>query len=252
MTSAPTNRPITRFSRRRFHVHAPRESCHHRSPPTTGHRFYSSETGRWLNRDPLGEGGGLNLVAFVNNDCVGKIDKLGEVPWKPEPPPSNAVTPQGPFTTCKVAVKCTWATVFGVPIPIKHCGLVINTGNGVFEMHGTGGTINTVYMVPSTASAATGPWKTQNPQVCACLVNRMSTWNQLKVPRNNRCQNSNWTLNCGLKKCKVNVNWGNQSKPLGFNCRTCLKWYVPKSPIGAPTGSPGGCCIQRGPAPCPA
>jgi RHS repeat-associated protein len=218
----------------------------------TGHRFYNSNSGRWLNRDPKGEGGGVNIYVFVNNDGVGKVDKLGEVPWAPEPPPSNAVTPQGPFPSCKIAVKCTWATAFGIPIPFKHCGLVIDTGNGVYEMHGTGGTINTQFMIPSSTSAATGPWTSQNPQVCACLVNRMATWNQLNVPRNNMCENSNWTLKCGLNKCSANVNWGSQSKPRGFNCRKCLRWSNPSSPIGAPTGSGGGCCTLYGPSPCPA
>ncbi|MBM4309920.1 MAG: hypothetical protein FJ119_03090, partial [Deltaproteobacteria bacterium] len=32
-----------------------------------GYRYYSSELGRWLNRDPLGERGGINLNAFVKN-----------------------------------------------------------------------------------------------------------------------------------------------------------------------------------------
>lgn len=33
--------------------------------------------GRWINRDPLGEDGGLNLYGFVLNDGVNSIDSLG-------------------------------------------------------------------------------------------------------------------------------------------------------------------------------
>jgi len=33
--------------------------------------------GRWLNRDPIGERGGLNLYAFVGNDGVNLWDLLG-------------------------------------------------------------------------------------------------------------------------------------------------------------------------------
>ncbi len=42
-----------------------------------GFRFYSPETGRWLNRDPIGEEGGLNLYGFVGNDGMNGWDFLG-------------------------------------------------------------------------------------------------------------------------------------------------------------------------------
>jgi RHS repeat-associated protein len=42
-----------------------------------GYRFYDPLTQRWLNRDPIGERGGINLYAFVGNDPVQKIDPLG-------------------------------------------------------------------------------------------------------------------------------------------------------------------------------
>ena len=31
-------------------------------------RYYNPQTGRWLNKDPIGEDGGLNLYGMVNND----------------------------------------------------------------------------------------------------------------------------------------------------------------------------------------
>lgn len=39
--------------------------------------YMDPATGRFLNRDPLGESGGLNLYAFCNNDPVNGIDYLG-------------------------------------------------------------------------------------------------------------------------------------------------------------------------------
>lgn len=44
-----------------------------------GYRFYNPSTGRWLNRDPIGEAGGFNLNAFGNNDLVNGCDPLGLV-----------------------------------------------------------------------------------------------------------------------------------------------------------------------------
>ena len=42
-----------------------------------GYRFYDPATCKWLNRDSLGEAGGYNLFAFLNNDPVNGIDYLG-------------------------------------------------------------------------------------------------------------------------------------------------------------------------------
>jgi len=42
-----------------------------------GFRYYSPETGRWLNRDPIEEEGGLNLYGFIGNGPVNAWDYLG-------------------------------------------------------------------------------------------------------------------------------------------------------------------------------
>ncbi len=42
-----------------------------------GYRYYSPELGRWINRDPLYESGGLNLQSFIFNNSVSFIDLLG-------------------------------------------------------------------------------------------------------------------------------------------------------------------------------
>ena len=38
---------------------------------------YNPTAGRWLNRDPIGEDGSLNLHVFVNNDSVNQVDVVG-------------------------------------------------------------------------------------------------------------------------------------------------------------------------------
>ena len=43
-----------------------------------GYRFYAPNVGRWLNRDPIGEGGGgYALYKFLNNWPIGSTDLLG-------------------------------------------------------------------------------------------------------------------------------------------------------------------------------
>jgi len=44
-----------------------------------GYRYYNASTGRWPNRDPLEEDGGLSLFSFINNDAQNDWDSLGEV-----------------------------------------------------------------------------------------------------------------------------------------------------------------------------
>jgi RHS repeat-associated protein len=42
-----------------------------------GYRFYDAVDGRWPNRDPIEEEGGLNLYGMVGNDGVNRVDYLG-------------------------------------------------------------------------------------------------------------------------------------------------------------------------------
>jgi RHS repeat-associated protein len=42
-----------------------------------GYRYYSPATGRWPNRDPIEEDGGLNLYGFVDNSIPNAVDATG-------------------------------------------------------------------------------------------------------------------------------------------------------------------------------
>jgi RHS repeat-associated protein len=46
-----------------------------------GYRFYSPDLGRFLNRDPIGEMGGIGLLGYVENQTTDRIDILGLWPW---------------------------------------------------------------------------------------------------------------------------------------------------------------------------
>jgi len=64
--------------------------------------FYDPNAGRWINRDPIQEEGGINLYAFVNNTPLLVIDPDGRQAWpQPWPPP---IPPSMPF--CPLPKRC--------------------------------------------------------------------------------------------------------------------------------------------------
>ncbi len=74
ITNQITNNPITNNLNYRFST-KPQD-------PTTGlyyygYRFYDPTNGRWINRDPIEEEGGVNLYGFVGNEVVNMFDVLG-------------------------------------------------------------------------------------------------------------------------------------------------------------------------------
>ena len=42
-----------------------------------GYRYYHTELGRWISRDPIGEEGGVNLYRFVKNNGASEVDFVG-------------------------------------------------------------------------------------------------------------------------------------------------------------------------------
>jgi len=62
---------VYRFSSKEVHLNSGLYSY--------GYRFYSPNWQRWLNQDPIGEWGGINLYGFVGNEPIGLVDPLGLV-----------------------------------------------------------------------------------------------------------------------------------------------------------------------------
>jgi RHS repeat-associated protein len=235
--------------------------------PQTGLCFYNPTTGRWLSRDPMIEAGCRTLArqgrlngvleqnsyAFVANDPLRKWDLLGMIGeggvW---PPPSNEVNPPptGPFKKCKIALMCHGVNFPHTPIPTgqQHCGLVIDLGDGVYDLNGGGGTENRRNLTPGSASDASGPWTDNDPSVCECLFANIKSWNDKHVPRDNLCANSNWNLKCMNKKCNVKLDWGTQKLPWGYNCRECVRWGTTG---GSGSMPPVPCCVEHREKPCP-
>jgi RHS repeat-associated protein len=42
-----------------------------------GYRYYNTTTGKWINRDPIEETGGVNVYGFVGNNGINTLDILG-------------------------------------------------------------------------------------------------------------------------------------------------------------------------------
>jgi len=57
-----------------------------------GYRAYNPSVGRWLNRDPIEEEGGLNLYGMLDNDPVNYIDLYGLAMSRPLQPPQPPPT----------------------------------------------------------------------------------------------------------------------------------------------------------------
>jgi RHS repeat-associated protein len=70
----------------------------------TATRAYSAGLGRFINRDPIEEGGGVNMYGYVDGDPINGTDPLGlwnwgsPLPGKPDPsaPMSGSVSASGP------------------------------------------------------------------------------------------------------------------------------------------------------------
>lgn len=61
------------------------------------HAFYDPGPQRWLNRDLIGESGGIHLYGFVGNDPADRLDKYGLQIVIPIPGPKPRPIPPGPM-----------------------------------------------------------------------------------------------------------------------------------------------------------
>jgi uncharacterized protein RhaS with RHS repeats len=52
-------------------------------------RYYNTTTGKWINRDPIEETGGVNVYGFVGNDGINTLDILGLYEGGADKPDNN-------------------------------------------------------------------------------------------------------------------------------------------------------------------
>lgn len=93
-----------------------------------------------------------------------------------------------------------------------HCGIVIDSDNGVFDMNGSGGHVNTRNLTPGLLGDAIGPWTDEPDSVCDCIFANITPWNNMTVPRDPICGNGDYHLHCLAGKCNITINWGRRGQ----------------------------------------
>jgi RHS repeat-associated protein len=64
-----------------------------------GYRYFDPATGRWMNRDPIGEKGGSNIYKILYNNTIDKFDVLGMFEYPPSYPGYDPEPPKPPTET---------------------------------------------------------------------------------------------------------------------------------------------------------
>ena len=93
-------------------------------------RWYSPNTGRWFNRDPLGEASGPNTTEFIFNDSINAVDVLGLYYLKPVATPLHTPRLITMFTGKHVKV----APPQGVlTLYVEKCDIVVLFAEGIYS-----------------------------------------------------------------------------------------------------------------------
>ena len=79
-----------------------------------GHRYYDPGTGRFLNRDPIGMAGGVNVYAYCRNSPIFLRDTTGALPWQPLPPNGNWGGPDSDGPVGAIGGGCLGGAIGGI------------------------------------------------------------------------------------------------------------------------------------------
>ena len=111
----------------------------------SGWRYYTPGLGRWLSRDPIGENGGVNLLAIAANDAVGRVDAVGLDMAACNAVRAAAETWSLVATVRAMVVPDSWSYPWGMPVPCLtwiRCGRCCRGGErGNYNPHSGGITL---------------------------------------------------------------------------------------------------------------
>jgi len=163
----------------------------------TGARYCNPGLGRWVSRDPLEEGGGRNLCAFVSNDAVDYADPHGDrlgPPFRPWPhrPPARPRYPRPPAYDpnvppsagqCRIEVCCKPVAT----LSRAHCVIRITDS--------TADTVGCRGGPSGTGPSSSGTGRGARPPHCAGCC---GAWGTIVAGCGKGAQNSNDPLESGL------------------------------------------------------
>jgi RHS repeat-associated protein len=91
-------------------------------------RYYDASAGRFLNEDPLGVNGGINLYRYALNSPTNYFDPLGLVAEECRPPKCNAAFPSSPANA--QLAQLVYAEGNGTPVgDLAIASVVVNRAN---------------------------------------------------------------------------------------------------------------------------
>jgi len=102
------------------------------------YRDYLPILGKWMEKDPIGEKGGLNLYGFVRNNSINAVDPLGLILWKGSGGTIGAAAViGGAFAIYRLTSQCVNGKK--ATITVIASGFAIGVGLKALPVGGSGG-----------------------------------------------------------------------------------------------------------------
>jgi RHS repeat-associated protein len=195
-----------------------------------GYRYCNANTGRWVNRDPIEEKGGVNIFAFLCNAPIAIIDANGRESWIPITDPRQG-NPTGLALDCRNA--CTEAKLLGKDNG-NAAGIICCGGKPyvcVWDPGGsTGATQKTAREIIAKCSTVHEQDHVQHTSCLACGLYRPRVYRFWKV-KGMECTAYKAELKClresisscrGDRKCETDVNAeiGDVLNRIAENCQS--------------------------------
>jgi RHS repeat-associated protein len=171
-------------------------------------RAYSPVLGRFINRDPIGESGGVNLYEYVGNNPMSWTDPLGLQYW-----PDPQSTDTSGMTSTDHAVHWTGSLDDGdtFPLPPVPLGGPLTGMVPPWIPPDGGGHGPTPRRPPPMPPGRPNHKCKPNPEDCKPDP-AAPNWIECVISCYRRCKTADGFVRCAFKKCRTHWTWPN----LGF------------------------------------